>query len=164
MTAFRCRLGLFEWLVTSFGLINAPATFQRYINEQLREHLDTDATAYMDNVLVYTSGSRDEHWASVYKILKKLEKAGLFLDINKCEFLCEEVKYLGFIIRAGKSVTFDPGKVLAIVDWQPQTTVIGVRSFLGFANFYRCFVKNFSKITAPLTTLTKKIRSLEMGC
>lgn len=57
MTAFRCRLGLFEWLVTPFGLVNASATFQRYINEQLREHLDIDATAYMDDVLAYTSGS-----------------------------------------------------------------------------------------------------------
>ena len=51
MTAFRCRLGLFEWLVTPFGLVNAPATFQRYINQQLREHLDLNATAYMDDVL-----------------------------------------------------------------------------------------------------------------
>ena len=59
MTAFRCRLGLFEWLVTPFGLVNAPATFQRYINEQLREHLDVDATAYMDDVLAYTSGNEE---------------------------------------------------------------------------------------------------------
>ncbi|KAI1005245.1 hypothetical protein K3495_g2967 [Podosphaera aphanis] len=59
MTAFRCRLGLFEWLVTPFGLSNAPATFQRYINEHLKEHLDHDATAYMDDVLVYTSGTRE---------------------------------------------------------------------------------------------------------
>lgn len=61
MTAFRCRLGLFEWLVTPFGLVNAPATFQRYINEQLREHLDIDATAYMDDVLAYTSGNEEDH-------------------------------------------------------------------------------------------------------
>ena len=61
MTEFRCKLGHFEWLLTPFGLINAPATFQRYMNEHLREHLDVDATAYMDDVLAYTNGSEEEH-------------------------------------------------------------------------------------------------------
>ena len=140
----------------SFGLINAPATFQRYINEHLREHLDLNATAYMDNILVYTSGSEDEHWNSVREILGKLEKAGLYLDISKCDFLCKEVKYLGFIIRAGESITVDPIKVKAIKDWQSLISVKGVRSFLGFANFYRCFVENFSEVVGPLVALTKK--------
>lgn len=130
MTAFRSRLGFFEWLVTPFGLVNAPATFQRYINEQLREHLDIDVTAYMDDILIYTAGSGDEHWETVRKILRKLENAGLYLDIDKCEFLCKEVKYLGFIIKAGDGVTVDPIKVKAIIEWQPPTSVRGVRSFL----------------------------------
>ena len=156
MTAFRCRLGLFEWLVTPFGLVNAPATFQRYINEQLREHLDVDATAYMDDVLAYTSGSEVDHWKTVRNILEKLDKAGLYLDIDKCEFLCKEVKYLGFIVRAGESVTVDPVKVKAIVEWKAPTSIKGVRSFLGFANFYRCFIGKFSEIASPLIALTKK--------
>ena len=156
MTAFRCRLGLFEWLVTPFGLVNAPASFQRYINEHLREHLDLDATAYMDDVLVYTNGDKEDHWKTVKSILSKLKRAGLYLDIDKCEFLCKEVKYLGFIIRAGEAVTVDPIKVKAILEWQPPSTVKGVRSFLGFANFYRCFVDGFSEIAAPLIALTKK--------
>lgn len=156
LTAFRCRLGLFEWLVTPFGLVNAPATFQRYINDQLREHLDRDATAYMDDVLAYTSGTEKDHWDTVRSILSKLEKAGLYLDLNKCEFLCKKVKYLGFIVNAGESVTVDPEKVKTIQEWQPPTSVKGVRSFLGFANFYRCFIKGFSEIAKPLTSLTKK--------
>lgn len=156
MTAFRCRLGLFEWLVTPFGLINAPASFQRYINETLRENLDINATAYMDDVLIYTNGNVQEHWRTVRGILDKLDKAGLYLDIDKCEFLRKEVKYLGFIIRAGKSVTVDPAKVKAILEWQPPTSVKGVRSFLGLANFYRCFVACFAEIAVPLTNLTKK--------
>lgn len=77
------------------------------------------------------------------------------MDINKCEFLCREVKYLGYIIRAGESVTVDPVKVNTIWEWQPPTSVKGVRSFLGFANFYRCFVDGFAEIAAPLTELTK---------
>ncbi|KAI0992153.1 hypothetical protein K3495_g16033, partial [Podosphaera aphanis] len=156
MTAFRCRLGLFEWLVTPFGLTNAPATFQRYINEQLREHLDCDATAYMDDVLAYTSGTKEDHWRTVRSILSRLSKAGLYLDIDKCEFLCKEVKYLGFIVRAGEGATVDPAEVAAIKGWQAPTSVTGVRSFLGFANFYRCFVDKFSDIATPLINLTKK--------
>lgn len=155
-TAFRCRLGLFEWLVTPFGLANAPASFQRYINEQLRQHLDLDTTAFMDDVLIYTGDTEEDHWKCVSKILDKLDKAGLYLDIDKCEFLRQEVKYLGFIIRAGKGITVDPTKVKAIVEWSPPKTVSGVRSFLGFANFYRCFVDKFSDIATPLINLTKK--------
>ncbi|KAI0992990.1 hypothetical protein K3495_g15194, partial [Podosphaera aphanis] len=156
MTAFRCRLGLFEWLVTPFGLVNAPASFQRYINEQLREHLDLDATAYVDDILAYTDDTEEGHWKTVRSILDKLGKAGLYLDIDKCEFLCRQVKYLGFIVKAGKGIAVDPAKVKAILEWQPPTTVKGVRSFLGFANFYRCFIEGFSDIAAPLTELTKK--------
>lgn len=163
MTAFRCRLGLFEWLVTPFGLVNAPASFQRYINEQLRENLDINATAYMDDVLIYTTGNEDDHWRTVRSILGKLDKARLYLDIDKCEFLRKEVKYLGFIIRAGESVTVDTTKVKAILEWQPPTSVKGFRSFLGFANFYRCFVDRFSEIAAPLTNLTKKNSSWQWG-
>ena len=87
---------------------------------------------------------------------KKLENAGLYLDIDKCNFLCQEVKYLGFIIKAGKSVTVDPAKVKAIREWEAPRSVRGVRSFLGFANFYRCFVEKFSEIATPLINLTKK--------
>lgn len=162
-TAFRCRLGLFEWLVTPFGLVNAPATFQRYINEKLREHLDLNVTAYMDDILIYTDGNENDHWETVRSVLKKLNKAGLYLDIDKCEFLCQKVKYLGFIIEAGKSITVDPEKVKAILEWKPPSTVKGIRSFLGFANFYRCFIDNFSEIAAPLIDLTKKNNTWKWG-
>ena len=156
MTAFRCRLGLFEWLVTPFGLANAPATFQIYINEQLRQHLGVDTTAYMDDVLAYTSGSQEDHRKTLRSILCYLDRAGLFLNIDKCEFLCKEVKYLGFIIYTGKSVAVDPANVKAILEWEPPTTGKGVQSFSGFANFYRCFVDEFSEIVSPLIYLTKK--------
>lgn len=76
LTAFRYKLGLFEWLVTPFGLANAPATFQWYINKQLHEHLDLDATAYMDDISIYTDGSKDAHWRTVRSILEKLKNAG----------------------------------------------------------------------------------------
>ena len=92
MTAFRCHLGLFEWLVTPFGLINAPASFQRCINKRLGNYLDVNVTVYMDDILGYTDGSEDDHWEIVQSVLSKLKNAGLYLDIEKCDFLCKEVK------------------------------------------------------------------------
>ncbi|KAI0992329.1 hypothetical protein K3495_g15857, partial [Podosphaera aphanis] len=110
----------------------------------------------MDDILAYTDGSVENHWKTVRSILEKMDNAGLYLDIDKCEFLCREVKYLGFIVRAGESVTVDPVKVKAILEWKDPSSVKGVRSFLGFANFYRCFIDGFSDIAAPLINLTKK--------
>ena len=111
----------------------------------------------MDDILAYTCGSEENHWKTVRNILAKLDKAGLYLDIDKCQFLCQEVKYLGFVIKAGKSVSTDPEKIKAINEWKAPTSVKGVRSFLGFANFYRCFIDRFSELAPPLIDLTKKI-------
>jgi hypothetical protein len=87
---------------------------------------------------------------------RKLHKAGLKLDIEKSEFAFSEVKYLGFIISAGEGIKIDPGKIKAIKKWEASTTVKGVRSFIGFSNFYRGFIKNFSEVAAPLMLLTRK--------
>lgn len=154
-TAFRTRYGLFEWLVMPFGLANAPSTFQRYINSVLREYLDVFVSAYIDDILIYTDGSREDHVKHVKMVLEKLRKAGLQIDISKCEFCVKKTKYLGFIIEAEKGISMDPEKVEAVQNWQPPKTVKGVRAFLGFANFYRRFIKNFSAIAKPLTDLTK---------
>lgn len=155
-TAFRTRYGLYEWLVTPFGLANAPSTFQRYINWALRDYLDDFCSAYMDDVLIYTDGSLDEHREHVRKVFLRLQEAGLQLDIDKCEFEVKETKYLGFVIEAGKGVRMDPDKVKAIMEWERPTTATAVRSFLGFANFYRTFIKDYSDIMLPLTKLTHK--------
>ena len=156
LTAFRTRYGLYEWLVTPFGLANAPSTFQKYINWSLRDFLDEFCSAYIDDVLIYSSGTREDHRDKVCKVLGRLQAAGLQLDIDKCEFEVKSTKYLGFIIEAGNGLRMDPEKIQAITDWQAPTSVKGVRSFLGFANFYRRFIKDFSAVVAPLTDLTKK--------
>ena len=155
-TAFRTRYGLYEWMVTPFGLANAPSTFQRYINWALRDYLDEFCSAYVDDVLIYTDGTIEEHQAHVKKALIRLQEAGLQLDINKCEFEVQETKYLGFIISTKDGVKMDPAKIKAILDWEAPTTVKGVRSFLGFANFYRSFIRNYSDLTMPLVRLTHK--------
>ena len=153
-TAFRTRFGLYEWLVTPFGMANAPSTFQRYINWTLREFIDDFCSAYLDDVLIYTNGSRKQHQANTNKVLEAMGKAGLPLDIKKCEFNVKSTKYLGFIIEAGKGLRMDPEKIKAIKEWEAPANVKGVRSFLGFANFYRRFIKNYSGLVAPLTRLT----------
>jgi transposase InsO family protein len=155
-TAFRTRYGSYEWLVTPFGLTGAPATFQRYINWTLRDLLDICCSAYVDDVLIYTSGSRKEHRLKVKEVVARLNAAGLQLDVDKSAFEVKSVKYLGYIVEAGKGVRVDPEKIKAIVEWEQPTTVKGVRGFLGFANYYREFVKNYSEIARPLTALTKK--------
>ncbi|KAM4063676.1 reverse transcriptase (RNA-dependent DNA polymerase) [Hirsutella rhossiliensis] len=94
-TAFRTRYGLYEWLVTPFGLTGAPATFQRYINHTLRDFLDEFCSAYIDDILIYSSD------------------AGLQIDIDKCDFEAKSVKYLGFIVEAGKGIRVDPEKVFS---------------------------------------------------
>ena len=76
------------------------------------------------------------------------------MDIKKCEFEVKTTKYLGFIIEAGKGISMDPAKIAAIREWEALKIVKGVRSFLGFANFYRRFIKNFAQLAAPLTRLT----------
>ena len=155
-TAFRTRYGSYEWLVTPFGLANAPSTFQRYINTTLKDYLDVFCSAYLDDILIYTNGSREKHRAHVRKVLSRLQDAGLQLDISKCEFEVKETKYLGFILEAGKGIRMDPEKVKAIMDWEAPRSVKGVRSFLGFANFYRKFILQFSDIVRPISDLVKK--------
>jgi hypothetical protein len=160
-TAFRTRYGLFEWLVTPFGLANAPSTFQKYINYTLRDYLDEFCSAYIDDILIYSSGSKRQHREHVCKVLQRLQDAGLQVDINKCEFEVQSTKYLGFIIEAGKGLRMDPAKVKAIEDWESPSSVKGVRGFLGFANFYRRFIQGYSDLVRPLTDLTHKDKKFE---
>jgi hypothetical protein len=161
MTAFRTRYGLFEWMVTPFGLANAPSTFQKYINWCLRDYLDEFCSAYVDDILIYTDGTLEEHRSHVDKVLVRLREAGLQIDIDKCEFEVQSTKYLGFIIEVGKGLRMDPEKLAAIRDWEAPTTVKGVRGFLGFANFYRRFIDGFSDRVRALTELTQKGRAFK---
>ena len=140
-----------------FGLSGAPATFQRYINSLLRTELDDFASAYMDDVIIYTNGSRGDHFQKVRQVLRKLWDGGLFLDPGKSEFARKTIKYLGFIVHAdGKGVSSDPIKVEAIRNWEAPKSQKEVRRFLGFTNYYRMFILDYSELARPLTALTGK--------
>jgi hypothetical protein len=154
LTAFRTRYGLFEYLVTPFGLANAPSSFQHFVNDTLRPYLDVFCTAYIDDILVY-SNNLAEHRKHVDLVLEALKGAGLQLDVDKCEFHKTEVLYLGLVISTD-GVRMDPKKIEAIVNWQEPKNVKDVRAFIGFANFYRRFIDNFSALVSPLVALTRK--------
>jgi hypothetical protein len=153
-TTFRTRYGLFESLVMPFGLTNAPATFQNYINDVLAPYLDRFCTAYLDDTLMY-SDNFEEHQQHVRLVLDAFAKAGLHLKPEKCEFHQQEVKYLGLIIST-EGIKMDTEKIRAIQDWEPPSNLKDVRAFLGFANFYCRFVRNYSRIVQPLTFHTHK--------
>lgn len=155
-TVFRTRFGSFEWLVTPFGLIGAPGAFQRHINTVLGEFLGDLCSAYLNDVLIYTSGNVSDHWEKVNEVLGRLGKAGLKMDPKKSEFATEQTKYLGFVISVGEVIKVDPAKMEAIRSWQAPTSIKGVRSFIGFAYFYRDFIPNFGLIAVPLLKLTKR--------
>lgn len=133
-TAFLTRFGLFEYVVMPFGLCNAPGTFQSFINHTLRDFLDRFASAYLDDVLVY-SESEEEHVQHNLQVLTKLRAAGLYLDIRKSEFHVKRVKYLGMILST-EGLQIDLDKVKAIQEWGDLRTIRDVQAFIRFANFY----------------------------
>ena len=154
LTSFRTRYGMYKYKVLPFGLTNGPATFQRFINDILMEHLDDFCSAYLDDILIYSENDT-EHEIHVKKILSILKKHGLEVDIKKCEFHVTKTKFLGFIIST-KGIEVNPEKIAIIQDWRYAANVRGVQSFLGFCNFYRRFIAGYSRICRPLTALTGK--------
>lgn len=153
LTTFKTRFGTFKYMVMPFGLCNGPATFQRYINEALWEHLNVFCTAYIDDILIYSK--RKDHVSCVRKVLQKLIEHGLQADIDKCEFHVEETKFLGLIISI-KGMKMDPEKVATIINWPEPKNAKEVLSFTSFCSFYRRFIANFSRTLRPLTALQKK--------
>jgi hypothetical protein len=152
-TAFRTRYGHFEYNVMPFGLTNAPATFQAYINRALAGLVDVCCVVYLDDILVY-SDTREQHVRDLRAVLERLRKFALYASWKKCKFFTQEVEFLGYIVGVA-GVSMDPRRVTTVEEWPRPTTLREVQVFLGFANFYRRFIRSYSKIVAPLTALTK---------
>ena len=148
-TAFRTHYGSFEWLVMPFGLTNAPAAFQRFMNDIFSDMLDVHVIIYLDDILVY-SDDPAEHKKHVREVLQRLRKNGLYCKPEKCHFDKDTVNYLGFILSKD-GLKMDPAKVQTIQDWPEPRKVKDIQSFLGFANFYRRFISEYSNIVVPLT-------------
>ncbi|KAG1943781.1 retrotransposable element [Pimephales promelas] len=151
-TAFNTPLGHFEYRVLPFGLVNAPAVFQALINDVLRDMLNVFVFVYLDDILIF-SPSLQIHVQHVRRVLQRLLENCLYVKAEKCTFHAPSVTFLGSVISA-EGIEMDPAKVQAVVDWPVPKSRVELQRFLGFANFYRRFIRNFSQVAAPLTALT----------
>jgi hypothetical protein len=156
-TAFRTRYGHFEYCVLPFGLSNAPATFQAYINQALVGLVDVTCVVYLDDILVF-SEDPTEHTAAVHAVLERLRTYKLYANLKKCEFDTDTVEFLGFIVGP-QGISMDPSRVETVRDWPEPTSFRDIQVFLGFTNFYRRFIHRYSKITYPLTEMLKGMES-----
>jgi hypothetical protein len=139
----------------TFGLCNAPATFQSFINSIFTDLADQGhLVVYLDDILLFHSTLQDLHELT-HEVLRRLAKYDLYLKSEKCFFNQNSIKYLEVIVFEG-NVCMDPAKVQGITQWPCPTKVKEIQSFLGFCNFYRCFIHDYSKIAHPLHQLTKK--------
>ena len=149
-------LGFWECECMPFGLTNAPATFQRLMESCLVElHLNW-CIIYLDDNIVF-SQTPEEHVHRLRAVFSKLRAAGLKLKPSKCDFFEKEIKYLGHVVSKER-VSTDPDKIKAVTEWPQPTTVTEVRSFLGFVNYYRRFMPNFSKVAKSLNKLLQTWR------
>uniref|UniRef100_A0A8C6MDH0 Gypsy retrotransposon integrase-like protein 1 n=1 Tax=Nothobranchius furzeri TaxID=105023 RepID=A0A8C6MDH0_NOTFU len=151
-TAFKTPLGHFEYLVMPFGLTNAPAVFQRLVNSVLGDYINDFVTVYLYDILIF-SKSVSEHKKHVRAVLQRLLENRLFVKAEKCKSHVSVVKFLGFVLESGR-LKADPDKIKAVTDWPTPATRKQLQRFLGFANFYRRFIRNYSQTAAPLTALT----------
>uniref|UniRef100_A0A3P9IHF7 Reverse transcriptase n=1 Tax=Oryzias latipes TaxID=8090 RepID=A0A3P9IHF7_ORYLA len=156
-TAFSTPLGHYEYLVMPFGLTNAPAIFQRLVNDVLRDFINRFVFVYLDDILIY-SKNPEQHSDHVRLVLQRLSENQLFVKAEKCQFHATTIPFLGYIFEAG-SIRPDPAKIEAVSQWEPPNTRKKLQQFLGFANFYRRFIRNYSAIAAPLTQLTSTARA-----
>ncbi|KAK3545273.1 hypothetical protein QTP70_002933, partial [Hemibagrus guttatus] len=147
-TAFHTTHGHYKYCVMTFGLTNAPAVFQALINEVFRDLLGRGVIAYIDNILVY-SASMEEHVIQVREVLARLQQHHLYVKLEKCEFHRSKVTFLGYVIL------HQGVKVQAVTGWPEPSTVQELQRFLGFANFYRRFIRNYSLVAGPLTSLLR---------
>jgi hypothetical protein len=153
-TALSTRYGLYEYLVMSFGLTNAPAYFMYLMNSVFMPELDKFVVVFIDDILVY-SKNEAEHTKHLHTVLQRLRDHQLYAKLSKCDFWLREIKFLGHTISQD-GVSVDPEKVQEVMNWKPPTTVRQIRSFLGLAGYYRRFILDFSRIAKPMTELLKK--------
>jgi hypothetical protein len=153
-TAFTTPFGLFEFLRMPFGLAGAPATFQRLINGAMSDFLFQFLLVYFDDLLIHSSDF-EEHLQHLDRVLQRLEETGLKLNLGKCQLLQSEVSYLGHTISS-QGISCQEEKVQVVRDWPTPLSTKELRSFLGFAGYYRRFVKNYAQIAGPLHSLVNE--------
>ena len=158
-TAFCTSEGLFEFCVMPFGLCNAPATFQRLMDAILAGLQWSSCLVYIDDLII-PGKTFPEHLDHLRQVFQRLKGAGLRLKPSKCNFCLKEVEFLGHVVGT-EGVRTDPAKTEKVATWPVPTSKREVQQFLGLANYYRRFVKNFATIAKPLHHLTEKTAKFE---
>lgn len=158
-TAFNTHIGKYEWRVLPFGLCNAPAIFQATMNRVFAAQLNRFVCVYLDDILIY-SRTEAEHLKHLRIVLDVLRQHHYKAKLAKCEFFKQELKFLGHIVSS-EGIKPDPAKVQVVNDWPPPRSVYEVRSFLGLANYFRRFIRNYAKVASPLTDLLKGITATD---
>jgi hypothetical protein len=160
-TTFSTRYGLYEYLVMSFGLTNAPAYLMYLMNSVFMPELDKFVVVFINDILVYLKNEAEQA-KHLHTLLQRLREHRLFAKLSKCDFLLTEIKLLGHTISKG-GIAVDPDKVQEVMNWKPPTTVHQIQSFLGLARFYRRFIPDFSRIAKPMIELLKRGAKFESG-
>ena len=150
-TAFICPLGFFQFERMPQGISGAPATFQRVMEKAVGDMNLLEVLVYLDDLVVFGT-TLEEHNQRLLKVLSRLKEEGLKLSLDKCQFCKTSVGYVGHIISQ-HGVATDPTKIEAVTTWPRPRTVSALRSFLGFCGYYRRFVKDYAKVSYPLTQL-----------
>ncbi|XP_035862265.1 uncharacterized protein LOC118496109 [Sander lucioperca] len=151
-TAFVTPMGFWEFNRMPQGVTNAPSTFQRVMEKCMGGMNLREVLVFLDDVIVF-SATLEEHEDRLLRVLQRLKEFGLKLSPEKCQFFKTSVKYLGHVVSAN-GVEIDPAKIAALTTWPRPNNIKELKSFLGFAGYYRRFIKDYSKIARPLNDLT----------
>ncbi|MBW0472101.1 hypothetical protein O181_011816 [Austropuccinia psidii MF-1] len=153
-TAFRTKYGSYEYLVMPLGLTNAPASFQNLVNDIFQDLLDFYFVIYLDEIMVF-SKSEEEHVTHVSTVLSRLRANSAFAKDCKFLFHVSSVEYLGYFVSF-EGLKMNQEKFQKILNWPPPRNLKALQFFLGFANFYFRFMKNYSKQISSPTSFLKK--------
>ncbi|MBW0568068.1 hypothetical protein O181_107783, partial [Austropuccinia psidii MF-1] len=137
-----------------FGLTNAPASFQNLVNDIFQDLLDVYVVVYLAEIRGF-SKSEEEHVTNVSTVFSRLRDNNRFAKASKWLFHVSSVEYLGYVVSS-EGLKMDQANVQQILNWPPPRNLKALQSFLGFANFYRRFIKNYSKKISSLTSFLKK--------
>ena len=141
-----------------FGLTNTLGSFQGYVNKILAEKLDIFVIVYLDDIFIYTEDPGKSHGEGVWWVLEVLRKYSLYANLKKCHFHRNEVKFSGFVVYTD-GIRIEDERIDAVKKWPEPESIWDIQDFISFANFYRRFIKNFSKMLTPLTAILKTIGS-----